>query len=206
MDEKLDNIIKTSVSLFKQYGIRSISMDDVAREMGISKKTLYLYIENKADLVKKVLDNHLCEIHSREAILENKKLNAIDVMLEVSKDVCNNLKEFNPAITFDLQKYYPEIFKDFLKRNHQQILSDVTNNIHQGIKEGIYRNDIKVELVALLYMKKLQDIHNPDFITSAQFTFKNVFEVMFESHIRGIANMKGVKYLEKQMKSYNFNL
>lgn len=204
MDEKLGTIIKATALLFKKYGIRSISMDDVAREMGISKKTLYQYVENKTDLVKKVLDEHLCHYCSKKNSEEGKNLNAIDVLLEVSKDVNKNFKEFKPTVTYDLQKYYPDLFRSFIDRKRDVLFEDVKNNIQQGIDEGIYRDDLHVELIARLYLKKLENIHDPEFIVSNKFTFKNLFEVMFESHIRGIANQKGIEYLESRKKEFNF--
>ncbi|MBI5217796.1 MAG: TetR/AcrR family transcriptional regulator [Bacteroidia bacterium] len=206
MDEKLENIINVSAMLFMKYGIRSISMDDIAREMGMSKKTLYLHVDNKTDLVKKILDYDLCRHFSEKGCCTAKGLNAIDILLEVSKEISKNFHDFNPSVNYDLQKYYPELYHDFIKKKRDALFIDIRKNIEQGIAEGIYRNDLNVDLIARLYLKKLEDIHDPDFMPTNQFTFKNIFEVMFESHIRGIANKKGISYLEKQKKIFNFNV
>ncbi|HBX49494.1 MAG: hypothetical protein A2275_06390 [Bacteroidetes bacterium RIFOXYA12_FULL_35_11] len=206
MDDKLDQIIKISAGLFVKYGIRSVSMDDVAREMGMSKKTLYLYLNNKTDLVEKILEYHLKNRCCYGDFITGKKLNAIDILLEVSKEVSKNFQNFNPAVMYDLQKYYPEIFKNYMHKHMDIIQDHVIQNIEQGIEEGLYRDDLSVELIARLYLKKLEAIHQPEFLHNNEFNFKVIFEVMFESHIRGIANKKGVKYLEKQKKTFNFNI
>lgn len=206
MDEKLEQIIKESARIFFRYGIKSISMDDVARELGISKKTLYLYVENKTDLVQKILDYNLTNQCREKDAIAGKKLNAIAILLEVSKMVNRHLRQMNPALTYDLQKYYPDIFRNYITKKREELYKDIKKNIEQGISEGLYRDDLNVELLARLYIKKIENIHDPDFLPSTEFNIENIFEVMFESHIRGIANKKGIAYLEKQKIRLNFNL
>ncbi|MCK9618126.1 MAG: TetR/AcrR family transcriptional regulator [Lentimicrobiaceae bacterium] len=206
MDEKQKKILIESAKLFQKYGIRSISMDDISREMGISKKTMYQYFENKADLISKIL-NYNFELHSQVEdahILE--KGNAIDILLTVSKKVCEELKEFNPSITFDLQKFYPEIYKQFFEKKRDHIFEKIKCNIKKGIEQDIFRNDLDIELVARLYVQRLADFHNPDFILSGEGSFEKVFKAMFDNHIRGISNAKGIEYYEKQKNNLNFNL
>lgn len=206
MDEKLEQIIKESAGVFFKYGIKSISMDDIARELGISKKTLYLYVKNKTDLVQKILDyNLICQCNEKDLIKE-KKLNAIAILLEVSKMINKHLKQMNPSVTYDLQKYYPDMFKNYIAKKRDELYKDIKKNIEQGIAEGLYRDDLNVELIARLYIKKLENIHDPEFLHSDEFNIENIFEVMFESHIRGISNKKGIAFLEKQKITLNFNL
>lgn len=205
MDEKLEKILIDSAKLFQKYGIRSIAMDDICRELGISKKTMYQYVESKADLIAKILEyNH--EQHEKTICDKHENLNAIDVLLEVSKRVCEDMQQFNPSITFDLQKFYPEIYKTLIEKKKIHVFDKIKYNIEQGISEGIYRPDLDVELVAQLYVQRLADFHNPEFIASGNISFEKVFRVMFENHIRGIANAKGIEYFENQKTNLNFNL
>ncbi len=206
MDEKLEYIIKESTRIFFKYGIKSMSMDDIAHELGMSKKTLYLYVENKTELVQKILDHQLnCQCSEKDQI-QGKKLNAIAILLEVSKIINKHLREMHPSVTYDLQKYYPELFKKYLEKKREELYTDIQHNIEQGIAEGLYRNDLNIELIAKIYLKKLETIHDPEFLPSNEFNIENIFDVIFESHIRGIANKKGISYLEKQKKTLNFNL
>ncbi len=205
MDEKFERIIHESADLFSRYGIRNLSMDDICREIGISKKTLYQYVENKADLVRAILENMMNDQALKErweAILE---LNAIDQLLESSRMICDNMKRLPSAVTFELKKYYPTIFIEFHQKKKDKIYDAVVANIRRGIDEGLYRTDLDVETVARLYVQKLENIHNPEFLESAGITPDAVFKVMFDNHIRGIANPKGIKYYEKQLSNKNSN-
>ncbi len=206
MDEKLDRILSESLRLFKKNGIRSVTMDDVAKELGMSKKTIYQYVANKTELVEKVL-GHLHE-NDRLPCLEEKttSMNAIDILIAVSRNVSVQLKDMNPINAYELQKYYPAIYREFIIRKREKVFGKVKKNFEQGIAEGIYRNDLDVDLVARLYIQKLVDVHDPEFLSSINFSFEKVFQVMFDNHIRGIANAEGLAYYEKQTINLNINL
>jgi len=200
MDEKLDRILAESLRLFKKNGIRSISMDDIAKDLGISKKTIYQYVENKTELVERVL-NFMREKESLICINEDeKKMNAIDILLAVSRNVSKELKDMNPINAFELQKYYPTIWREFVIKKRDHVFEQVKQNFAQGISEGIYRTDLNIDLVARLYIQKLEDVHDQEFLESVNFGFEKVFQVMFDNHIRGIANAEGLAYYEKQIK------
>ena len=191
--------------MFKKYGIRSISMDDIARELGISKKTLYQAVDNKTDLVEYLL-NYLIEKGDYNCLKDaTKDMNAIDVLLTVSRAVSDEIKEINPVLSFDLQKFYPTIYRDFVMKKRDHVYEQISRNCQQGITEGLYRSDLDVELVSKLYVQKLIEVHNPDFLSSVEFSFEKIFQVMFDNHIRGIANTVGLTYYENQIKNLNIN-
>lgn len=196
VDEKMLQILEKSRQLFYSYGVRSLSMDDISRHMGISKKTLYQYVSSKDDLVEKVMDYLLHHDKLMKCDDDPKNLNAIDILLYASQIVNNEIKETNPVVVFDLQKYYPEVFARFLEQKKQRIYTRIIENMQQGIAEGYYRNDLQIELVARLYVNNLVELHNADFIVNRELTFPEVFQVMFENHIRAISNAKGVEYFE----------
>jgi len=206
MDEKIERILAESLKLFKKNGIRSISMDDVAKELGMSKKTIYQYVENKQDLVAMVLSY----MHEKESTAcidgDVKNMNAIDILLAVSRNVSKQMKDLNPINAFELQKYYPAIFREFVIKKRDHVFAQVKQNFTQGIAEGIYRNDLDIDLVARLYIQKLVDVHDPEFLSSVNFGFEKVFQVMFDNHIRGIANAEGLAYYEKQINTQNTNI
>jgi AcrR family transcriptional regulator len=198
VDEKWIQILEKSRQLFYSYGIRSLSMDDISRHMGISKKTLYQYVSSKDDLVEKVMDYLLNHDKLMKCEDDPENMNAIDILLHASQIVNNEIKETNPVVVFDLQKYYPEIFARFLEQKKQRIYTRIIENMQQGIAEGYYRNDLKIELVARLYVNNLVELHKADFIVNRELTFPEVFQVMFENHIRAISNAKGVQYFEEK--------
>jgi len=202
MDTKLKNILKEIRLIFMKYGIRNYSMDDICRNIGISKKTLYNYVDNKTDLVQKVLDYEFTMDNGPLSVISIKG-NAIDILLNVSMRINKEFENFNPIYIFELNKYYPKIFKEFVEKKRKSAYEKIYKNLEQGINEGIYRKDIDIELVSILYVRKIEDIHNTEFIESRKFSFKEIFNVMFENHIRGISNEKGIAYFEKQKKSLN---
>lgn len=204
MDQKLEKIIAESAALFKKYGIRSLSMDDISRELGISKKTIYQYVPNKAALIEMILDwftqNNICMRPEND-----QKGNAIDDLLSFSLIIQEESEESTPAIIFDLQKYYPDVFKRFSVHKNKLVFDHLKRNMLKGIEEGLYRTDLDVDLVTHLYVKKLTDIHDEDFIKSHNLSFARVFEVMFDNHIRGISNEKGFAYFESKKKKITIN-
>lgn len=204
MDEKIKKILEEAEKVFHKYGIRSVSMDDICKELGISKKTIYRYFKNKEDVVNQVVDEDIKRHTSHVQNFMKKKFNAIDELFEISKIICTRLKEINPAFSFDLNKYYPELFNRQIEYKRDLIHKSIKKNIRHGIKEGFYREDLNVELVARLYIQKLEFVHDPACYSSKDISFSRVFKVMFENHIRGISNQKGIKYLEQKKKSLNF--
>ncbi len=205
MDEKVDRILSESLRLFMKNGIRSISMDDIAKELGMSKKTIYQYVANKTELVEMVLD-FMREKESNVCIDGDiTKMNAIDILLAVSRNVSRQMKDLNPINAYELQKYYPSIYREFILKKRDHVYTTLKQNFEQGIAEGIYRNDLDIDLVARLYIQKLIDVHDPEFLSSLNFGFEKVFQVMFDNHIRGIANADGLAYYEKQIIMLNNN-
>jgi TetR/AcrR family transcriptional regulator, cholesterol catabolism regulator len=176
-------------------------MDDICHEMGISKKTLYQYVGNKADLIAKTLDFIVEDAVTAMGEAYQSGHNAIDQLLIVSQKVCANMQHFNPAVTYDLQKYYNNVYRKFNKEKREIIYNQVVKNMKQGIEEGLYRDDLPVELVSQLYAQRLEYINDPEFLLSEDFSFNSMFMVMFDNHIRGISNTKGLEYYEKQLGS-----
>jgi len=197
MDDKMSLILRVSGTLFRKYGIRSISMDDIARELGMSKKTLYQYVENKTDLIEKLL-THLVSGSTACITDDNGNMNAIDVLVQVSIKVSEEIKGLNPALAFDLEKFYPTLYRSFVHSKRDHVYIKIKENLEQGVREGIYRSDLDADLIARLYVQKLIDVHDPEFLSSVDFSFEKVFQVMFDNHIRGIANSVGLAYYEKQ--------
>lgn len=203
--DKIKKIVAESVDLFKTYGIRSVSMDDIARELGMSKKTLYEFFDNKAGLLATTLDYALQEFIAWHAGLKQSDLNAIDELLEISKRVNEEYAKFTPSNLFDLKKYYPEVYKDHFTSEKQITYTVVADNLRKGIEEGIYRDELDVDLLADLYVQKIAVLHSGEFCSDPAVTFEKIFEIMFENHIRGIVNQTGLEYFEQRKSQINFN-
>lgn len=198
MDDKQKLILEGAVKLFKQYGLRSVSMDDVSRSLGMSKKTLYQFVDNKDDLVTRAID-YVIERNS-QIDTSDESLNAIDVLLDISRCISAETLEINPVVRYDLFKYFPAIYNAALNKRREHIYRDILANYKNGVKQGLYREDIDIDVVAKLYIKNLMEIHQADFINAP---FSKILKVMFDSHIRSIINDKGLEYYEQKIKSHD---
>ena len=204
MEKELVDILDRVRELFYRYGVRSVSMDDICRDIGVSKKKLYQNFSSKNELVEKLLE---LERESFEIIFERHNfegINAIDILLTVSKEVGDHFRDVSPSMTFDLKKYYPEIYHHHVDARIEFIFQKIQVNLQKGISQGMYRDDLSIELVARLYIRRLIDLHNPEFFPAEKFSFQTLFDVMFDNFIRGIANEQGIQYYEKQKRKVNF--
>jgi len=204
MEKSLVDILERVRELFFKYGVRSVSIDDICRDIGISKKKLYHYVRSKNELVEKLLE---LERENFEIIFSTHNfdgVNAIDILLTVSREVGERFWDISPSMTFDLKKYYPEIYHKHIDERIEFIYQKIQINIQKGISQGMYRDDLSIELVARLYIRRLIDLHNPEFFPAEKFSFQTLFDVMFDNFIRGIANENGIGYYEKQKRKVNF--
>src|SRR5699024_9125845 len=139
MNEKKTEIAARILPLFRQYGIKALTMDDIASNLGISKKTLYIHFSNKNDLVKTVLDYRTTQIKNMFIEQVPASENAIDEFIRVSSIVYNYLKRINPAMEFELKKYYQPARKKLKDFHQTKIKNTISKNLKRGIKEGLYR-------------------------------------------------------------------
>lgn len=196
---KEDQLIKDAVHVFMTYGIKSVTMDDIAKHLRVSKKTIYRYVKDKSDLVMKCVrhDYDLME-EKVEAIIE-KNLKAIDENFEITYMILEELRNIHPSIFYDLEKYYPKAMSVMLDMRHEFIADVMRQNMLKGIDEGVYREDVNVEIMTQLWVMRLNVIFNPSLFKMNDFHPKDVYLEMFIHHIRGIANEKGLKELEKHL-------
>jgi AcrR family transcriptional regulator len=201
MEEKELYIIEKVGELFKKYGIKSVSMDDIAQQLSISKKTLYQYFKDKADLVTKVVNSHNCDKDQKFLDIENSNMNAIDALIEVSKHVIEMLKSINPPILYDLRKYYPELTKELIVNRKEHVHNNIKNNLLKGISEGLYREEINPDVISTIYIKRMDDIMFEDEMQQLNIPQHELFTQLFIYHLRGIVSNKGLKYFENKIKN-----
>lgn len=201
MASRFITIVEGSVKLFRKYGLRSISMDSIASSLGISKKTLYQYVDSKEDLIRKVCQYVIDKNPARE-IQENANLNAIEVLLEISRLTRAETVELNPIVVHDLQKFYPNLYNDIYIMKRDMVCNDVTRNVERGIKDGLYREGIEIELLSKLFVKNLMEIEDPEFLNASS---DKIFFIMIDTLIRALVNRKGLEYYENNINPRQFN-
>jgi TetR/AcrR family transcriptional regulator, cholesterol catabolism regulator len=200
MNEELKNILLKVRELYMKYGIKSITMDDVARELGISKKTLYQFVTDKDDLVGKFIDY---EISLRqEEICKCFKIgyNAIEELVEISIFMNKMIRDQNPATENDLRKYYPHHYQKTVKTRREGMYNYVLLNLKKGKREGLYRENFDEEIISKLYLSRSENIIFKELFTVEEFTSMKLFVELLTYHVRGIATGKGIIVLEKKIK------
>ncbi|MCF8234683.1 MAG: TetR/AcrR family transcriptional regulator [Bacteroidales bacterium] len=203
MQEKEIKILKGARKLYKQYGIRSVTMDDVANHLGISKKTLYQFVKDKNELVKKVIENDLAMKNEGFTAIFDKNLNAIDELLEVNKYINKLFKEYQPGMEFDLKKYYPEYFLEVKGRKRERMFKSISENLKRGISEGLYRKELDVDLLSKLHVFRCENLIEYDVFSRDELISDHFVNELFTYHMHGIASEKGLKYLKQINQSKN---
>jgi hypothetical protein len=122
----------------------------------------------------------------------------------VSREIGERFWDISPSMTFDLKKYYPVVYHKHIEERIEFISQKIQINMQKGISQGMYRDDLSIELLARLYIRRLIDLHNPEFFPAEKFSFLTLFDTMFDNFIRGISNENGIAHYEKQMRNVNF--
>ena len=206
MDEHFRDLLKKIRIEAKTKKLEDFTFQEIENKTGIQKSEIIKYVKNEEALVQKLLElerqkfEEIFQIHDFEGV------NAIDILLTVSKEVANNFLLVSPAITVHLKSKYPQIYQDHFEKRLQFIFEKIQINITKGINQGLYREDLSIELLARLYLSRLIDIHNPDLFPPDKFSFETLFAVMFEDLVRSIGKPEAVAYFEKKIKSVKFEI
>ena len=184
--------------LFGRFGIKAMSMDDLAGHLACSKKTLYKYFTDKRDLVSQALHSHLDGLEAQMDEVMHGEGNAIDLALQEMENKHKMLSAINSTVLFDLKKYYPKVFEATHARRRNMIRRVVVHNVTRGMEQGMYRADLNVDAVADLHLALVEDMVRQAENGTLARPLAEHFKALFTYHIRGIASAEGVAYLETQ--------
>lgn len=186
-------------SLFLRLGIKSQTMDDVARELGISKKTLYQMVENKDDLVHRVLENHIDREKAQCIGLAAHAQNAIDEMLIVLDANSQELAQMKANILYDLQKYHRDAW--MLVRNFQFdfVYKMVVQNLERGRKEGLYRTNFDLDIIARIHLAMVFNLFDEEIFPSSSISREVLFREYMMHYLYGIVSDTGLQLLKAKL-------
>jgi AcrR family transcriptional regulator len=199
MSKEFEEILIKVSGLYRKYGIKSVTMDDVAHELGMSKKTLYQYVKDKTELVQMVVE------HVRQcnfSAMKNKQdttLNAIEELIEVSLHVNSQMKDYSPTYEYDLKKYYPDIYRSLMSARRKLMYESMLANIRKGKKEGIYRKELDEKIIAKLHLLRIENLQSTEIFNEEEMHSSKFFREVFVYHIHGLATDKGLKVLKKNV-------
>jgi len=190
-------IINISKKLFLSYGLKSISMDDICKKMGISKKTLYQYIPTKAKLVEKVVLHRIQEEQAAVSQIINHHYDAVEEYINIGRHIVKTLREMKPTVIYDLQKYYPNEWKKLESLQVEFMGEVIGNNISRGKEEDLYRANVDASIISKLYISKSLAIVDELIFPLQKYSKDELFKEFVRYHIYGIASKKGLKRLEQ---------
>lgn len=192
-----EKILYTASELFLTMGVKSVTMDDIAQQMAISKKTIYEYYKNKTALVKATTHYVFEQIqHKIDSIsCDECERTPIHTLFHINDFMIKQFREDN-APEYQLQKYYPKIFKSLKEKRFKIITEGITENLENGIAIGVYRSDIDIPVIARLYYNSIVAIKSSDVFTSGEYKISQLMRIFTLYHIRAIATSKGLQELE----------
>lgn len=197
-----EKIQEGAKNLFVKYGIRSISMDDIARHLSVSKKTLYQHFVDKDELVTMVVQSRLNDQKKIYDEIAEQSENAIDELHRIGDCLQKHTQESNPTLLFDIQKFHPKAWNVWIDYKNKIIRCSVVRNIEQGIKDGHFRADINPEILASYRLASTEVIHSDQVFPKDKFNLAEVHSQIFEHFVYGLCTEKGKKLYQKY-KEYN---
>lgn len=196
MEEKKLEIIRKSARVFMQFGVKSVTMDDLASKLGVSKKTIYKHFRDKNDLIKQIMKQEteqeklVCKACSVESE------NAIDELIKVNQHVLeSHLKDIHPSVFYDMQKYHPEAWMVMEDHKSKFMQTMIAENVQRGIAENIYRDNVNPEIISLMYAACMDSVISQDSIP-----FGKVYIEVSRFFLRGLVNPTGLNYLQERLK------
>lgn len=193
--ELAERILDSGFTYFRQYGIRAVTLDEIAMQLGISKKTIYEYFSGKDELVTCVIQKRVERIQDK--CLEYRKVasNAIEENILVMDYLDGLFRNMNPVILMDLQKFHPQAFQIFQKHMQDFVFHSIGENIQRGMREGLYRKDLNVEVLSMFRLESSLLCFKPEAFPKDRFSMDLVQRELLWHYLYGISSPKGYDVL-----------
>lgn len=196
MDMK-DRIQQKANDLFRRYGVKSITMDEIATQLGASKKTLYQYFSDKDDLVEAVVKETID--FAQRTCDENRESSkdAIHELFQAMDFVQQIFSGMNPAMMYDLERFHPQSYRIFLEHKNKYLFEVIKLNLKRGIAEELYRPEINIDIIAKFRLEAMMIAFNQDVYPASKFTLGDLHIAIIEHFVFGVASLKGYKLILK---------
>ncbi|KGL58739.1 TetR/AcrR family transcriptional regulator [Polaribacter sp. Hel1_85] len=195
-----DKILEKAQQMFLNLGFKSVTMDEIASSLGVSKKTIYKYFKNKTELVAEVTNLMFSSICTGIDSICALKKNPIEEVFDIKRLVMSNLKDEKSSPQYQLQKYYPKIYASISKKQFEIMQVCVIENLNEGIQQGLYRENIDVTFISRIYFSGMMSIKDKELFPLNNYSMNTLMNYYLEYHLRAICTEKGLKQLENQLK------
>jgi TetR/AcrR family transcriptional regulator, cholesterol catabolism regulator len=196
-------LIEDVRKLLSGYKSSKFLFQNLAKDLDLPLEILVSTFGDEKGLVEEILNFEQQNLENIFSEFDFTDTNAIDDLLVVSKEISNKAMNILPSITFDLRSDFPEVRQKFVDKRVNFVSAKIRSNFEFGIKQGMYRPDLSAELISRIYISRLMDLQNPDYFPNS-FSFPVLFDVMFDTFIRGICSNEGKRYYEKRIKKMKF--
>ena len=195
--ETKDRIIAGATSLFFNYGIRNVSMDDIAKHIGMSKKTIYQCFADKDELVYEFMRVRMSEQMAEMQTIADSSENVIEELHKAMLKTREVFSKMNPLMLFELRKYHPKAWEFFNNCKEGEMKKHIIKTMQKGIKEGVFRSNIDVEILARMRLELVQIALDPNVFPTTHFNFVEVNLQLFEHFVYGVITLKGLTLLNQ---------
>jgi len=189
--------------LFMRYGIRSVSMDDIAAQLGISKKTIYQFFADKDELVDAVVDDEIKGMQTDCSRCSGEARDAVHEIFLTMERILEQFRNMNPMVLYDLEKFHFKSYQKFLRHKHDYLGKIIASNIERGIREEFYRPEINVDIMAKFRLESMMLSFNMDLFPTRKYSPVDVAKEIIEHYVYGLANVKGHKQIQRYKQEYN---
>lgn len=195
--EAKERILHKAEEMFMRFGIRSVSMDDIAAELGMSKKTIYQFFSDKDELVDVVIGSIIRNMQADCLGCKAKSSNAVEQIFMVMDEVIEQFRNMNAMVLYDLEKFHLKAFRQFLTHKNQFLLEIMRENIRWGIEDGLFREDLDVEIMSRLRIESMMIPFNIQAFPPSKYNVADVTKALIEHYLYGLASIKGHKLIDK---------
>jgi AcrR family transcriptional regulator len=187
-----ERILQAAARLFMELGVRSVSMDEVAKVLSISKKTIYKHYQDKNQLVFDTISKHISEMETNTSLIMSKEDNPVLQIAKIADFVLEMNKNVHPSVLFDLQKFYPDSYSHLIEHRNRYALQSVNQNLKKGIEQGLFRNDMNRQRVARIYMCLIFSMfQNTLFEGEDHRDFRDEYIETIKYHLHAVTTEKG---------------
>lgn len=204
--EPKERILLKAEELFMQFGIRSVSMDDIANNLGMSKKTLYQYFADKDELVHGVVEGHISEMEQDCKYCREKASDAIHEIFITMDRIMEEFSNMNPMLLYDLEKFHFSGYKLFKEHKDKFLYQIIRKNIEWGIEEELYRAEANVDILSKFRIESMMIPFNVTVFPPGKYNLAVTTSIIIENFIYGLATIKGHKLIQKYNEQRKKNL
>ena len=194
MDLK-ERIIENASILFFQKGVKSMTMSDIANELGISKRTLYEVFRDKEDLLDNCIDFHLAKAENEIQILADNSEDVIDTMMQIYARSIEEMRTTNSSVMYDLKKYHSQLYKK-VEQNQRESMAKLLPLLDKGVKQGLIRSDINFEIIFWLVKSQFRALMSDEYFNKDKYLINDFIQAIILNFMRGIATPSGVKKVD----------